>query len=86
MTPLQAAAQNAYPAVVRVLLDKGAHVEEKDPRGRTCLHYVACQYEISLKMLSDLRTSIAVALLSSGAKVNATDLEGRTPLHAAAAR
>ncbi len=74
VTPLHRAIRS--PQVAQLLLSRGAKVEMADARGRTALHWTACDSE-------DCR-AVAGVLVDRGANVNAADHEGRTPLHLAA--
>lgn len=59
---------------VRVLLDAGADIEDRNSHGRTALHVAAERGNINCMEL----------LLSKGAMPSASDHEGMTPLHLAA--
>jgi ankyrin repeat protein len=65
--------RKGYPALVKLLLAKGAVVDGRDGDGRTPLHWAAAADE----------PDIATLLIDAGAKVDGRDGEGRTPLHLA---
>ena len=72
-TPLMHAvlSSSADAAVVRILLDRGADANAREPgRQWTVLHFAVQNSQAALVPL----------LVSSGAEVNAVDREGRTPL------
>lgn len=64
-----------YMDTVRLLLDKGAHINAKDSFGRTALHVLAYGHP------SRTNRAMAELLLERGADVNAKDFQGRTPLY-----
>jgi len=73
-TPLHLAAESADADIVKLLLDKGAKVDEKDDEsGFTALHYAA---RIGNKDAAEL-------LIASGTDINAKDKQGQTPLYLA---
>lgn len=74
VTPLHRAVR--YPDVTALLLDRGASVAAVDARGRTPLHWAACDAE-NCRM-------VAALLLDRKADPRAADHDGRTPLHLAA--
>ncbi|ELU10546.1 hypothetical protein CAPTEDRAFT_60358, partial [Capitella teleta] len=59
--------------VVKLLIQNGAHVNEKGMNGETPLHYAA----------DNVNTSIAGLLLSNKADLNARNIYAVTPLHSA---
>lgn len=63
-----------FPRLVRLLLEHGAVVNERNEAGRTALH---CAVE-------EGRLEVVGILLEFGSDVNARDVTGRTALHAAA--
>jgi len=70
-TPLHLAAESADGDIVKLLLDKGAKIDEKDDEsGFTALHYAA---RLGNKDAAEL-------LIARGADVNAKDKQGHTPL------
>ncbi|KAH8652944.1 hypothetical protein BGZ61DRAFT_575021 [Ilyonectria robusta] len=75
-TPLWWAAENGHEAVVRLLLDGGAHTEAADKGGRTPLSLAAARGHAAVVRL----------LLDGGAHTEAADQWGQTPLSYAAAR
>ncbi|KAJ4200308.1 hypothetical protein NW759_015885 [Fusarium solani] len=75
-TPLWWAAKNGHGAVVRLLLDRGAHIEAPDKSGRTPLWRAAERG----------REAVVRLLLDRGAHIEAPDKSGRTPLWRAAER
>jgi TPR repeat protein len=68
-TPLQIAAGAGNPSMVEFLLQHGADVKAEDTSGRTALHSVKGDTEVTR------------LLLSKGANPNAKDFNGDTPLH-----
>jgi ankyrin repeat protein len=73
-TPLHLAAESADADIVKLLLDKGASIDEKDDEsGATALHYAA---RIGNK-------DAAEVLIARGADINAKDKQGHTPLQVA---
>jgi ankyrin repeat protein len=73
-TPLHLAAESADADIVKLLLDKGARVNEKDDKsGFTALHYAA---RIGNK-------DAAEVLIARDADINAKDKQGHTPLYVA---
>jgi ankyrin repeat protein len=73
-TPLHLAVESADGDIVRLLLDKGARVNEKDDKsGFTALHYAA---RFGNKDAAEL-------LIARGADINAKDKQGHTPLYVA---
>ena len=76
-SPLHWAAFNPNPAVISLLLDRGADIHAQDKlAAMTPLHWVAQHNE---------NPDVAALLLDRGADVNARSRYGRTPLHWAAA-
>lgn len=64
---------------VRKFVAAGAHVDDRDTRGRAPLHWAAmCVAGPAAG------AACAEALLSAGASTEVHDMRGRTPLHAAA--
>ena len=73
-TPLHLAAELADRDIVKLLLDKGAKVDEKDDEsGFTPLHHAA---RLGNKNAAEL-------LIARGADINAKDKQGHTPLYVA---
>ena len=73
-TPLHLAAELAGADIVKLLLDKGAKVDEKDDEsGFTALHHAA---RLGNK-------DVAEVLIARGADINAKDKQGHTPLYVA---
>ena len=70
------ARDNENPAVVSLLLDRGADLMARDRLGRTPLHWAAWFNE----------PAVVGLLLARGADPNARDRGGATPLHGAAKR
>jgi len=74
-TPLHAAVMHGSDAVVRILAEKGAHLDAVDNRGLTAIHYATRRG----------KTETAACLLSRGAEFSSTDnIFERKPLHDAA--
>ena len=73
-TPLHSAAVFGNNKIAQLLIDNGAHVNEKDAYGCTPLHIAAAKEH----------KDIAELLIEKGADVNAKRDDGRTPLHYAA--
>lgn len=69
---LHIAAENGDAAMVGLLLDKGANIEQKGFQGRSALHPACHERQIDVVRL----------LLERGAEVNSKDIDGNTPLHA----
>ncbi|KAM6529650.1 hypothetical protein FALCPG4_007779 [Fusarium falciforme] len=69
-TPLSWATTNGHEAIVRLLLDRGVHIEAADKEGRTPLSRAAENGDEAVVRL----------LLDRGAHTEAADKEGRTPL------
>jgi ankyrin repeat protein len=72
-TPLHYAARDGHLEVVRLLLDAGAAIDDRDPNDITPLLLAA----------SNDRVAVAKFLISRGADIQAVDWYGRTPLYAA---
>jgi ankyrin repeat protein len=73
---LHVSVENGHEGVVRILIDSGVDVNERDRyEGNTALHIAVWQKNEAVLRL----------LVESGADVNATDNLGRTPLHQAVA-
>jgi ankyrin repeat protein len=73
-TPLHLAAESADADIVKLLLDKGAKVDEKDDEsGFTPLHHAARFGKID----------VAELLIARGADINTKDKQGHTPLQVA---
>ena len=72
--PLHAAAELGAVDSVRILLDSGQHVDERDSAGRTPLHMAAKSGGVEVVRI----------LLDAGANIEAKDDFGRTPFHLAA--
>ena len=73
-TPLHLAAESADGDIVKLLLDKGAKINEKDDEfGFTALHHAA---RLGKKNTAEL-------LIAGGADINAKDKQGHTPLYVA---
>jgi uncharacterized protein len=73
MTPLHYAAREGHTAVVKLLVESGARIEQPEANGVRAL---------LLAIMND-RTETARYLIEQGADVNADDWYGRTPLWAA---
>lgn len=71
-TPLHEAAFNGYSKICRLLVEKGANINEGE--GRTTPLHLMCR----------LYPEMVRALVEMGANVNARDRSGETPLHLAA--
>ncbi len=69
-TPLMTAVQNQDVDAVRVRIEAGDNIEEKDSWGQTALHW-ASKYE---------SVEIVELLLEAGANFKAKDEDGDTPL------
>ncbi len=68
-TALHFACDRGRTAIARLLIEKGAHINELDEDGLTPLHYAAtCEHP-----------DIVRILLSLGADVNIKDIDGNTP-------
>lgn len=72
-TALHRAAESGATAMIRPLLDRGAHIDSQDTDGRSALAHA-----ITLRHFATAR-----ALLDGGADANPTDSEGATALHCA---
>jgi ankyrin repeat protein len=75
-TPLHLAAWKGYTAVVELLINAGAQVNERNNYRVTPLH----------KAADDGHIDVAELLINAGAEVNAQDKDGMNPLHWAADR
>ncbi|MFA6263471.1 MAG: ankyrin repeat domain-containing protein [Candidatus Babeliales bacterium] len=64
--------------IVKLLLDQGVTLDEKDEDGESPLHWAAGSLACGWKRCAD--TSMIKLLLQHGANVHAKDNEGRTPL------
>ncbi|PKL40671.1 MAG: hypothetical protein CVV44_03445 [Spirochaetae bacterium HGW-Spirochaetae-1] len=73
-TLLYSAAKRGNLTQVRLLIQRGANVNEHSMRDQTPLHFAAFEGDIS----------IVRVLLESGADINARDMDGMTALHFAA--
>lgn len=69
-TPLHWASLGDQPAVVKMLIDKGADIRAVDIEGHTALHVASAGHN----------PEVVRILLDSGAEVNAKDSAGTTPL------
>lgn len=70
-TPLHAAADSGNIEGVKLLMDNGCDVNERDSLGKTALHYaVACD-----------STDVVKLLIEKGGDVNAAGSDGMVPLH-----
>lgn len=76
-TPLMHAASFNHVEATKMLLEHGASVSYRAPRGHTALHMVAS--------LRNGQEAVAAALLDSGSDIEAKTHGGDTPLHLAAA-
>jgi ankyrin repeat protein len=88
-TVLHTALANASVDCVKLLLERGAQVNAKNPQGETPLHLAArgSQYTgHSDRKLSDAYVEIARLLIDAGADVKARAEDGDTPLLTAARR
>jgi ankyrin repeat protein len=72
-TPLHYAARDGHLEMVRLLLDAGASIDDRDPNDITPL----------LLASSNDRVAVAKLLIERGADIQAIDWYGRTPLYAA---
>lgn len=79
MAPLRRALLHEEPELVRLLAEKGADLEFRDPFGKTALASVA-----DLPFPKKKNGELARVLCEAGARVDVRDDLGRTPLHAAA--
>ena len=70
-----AAANNTEPAVIALLLDRGADIAARDDSGRTPLHGAAA---------NNTEPAVIALLLDRGADIAAKSDSGWTPLHGAA--
>jgi ankyrin repeat protein len=73
-TALHIAAQDDETEVVKLLLDKGANINQQDNNGKTALH-IAAQYG---------ETKVVELLLDRNANIDQQDNNGKTALHIAA--
>jgi ankyrin repeat protein len=73
-TPLMVAANHGAVGAARILLEKGASVNEKNEEGLAPMHFAARGVRLEKK------NEIVSLLLARGAYVNAADNEGCTPL------
>ena len=69
-TPLMRASRNGHTEVARLLLERGAELEAKDPDGRTSLMWAAFNGH----------TEVVCLLLDRGADIEARDKDDWTPL------
>lgn len=74
LTALMVAAREGRVEIAEYLLDKGAHIDARDPLGRAPLHHAVLRR----------KSEAALALIKRGADVNARDGLDRTPLMCAA--
>jgi ankyrin repeat protein len=70
VTPLQCAAYLGNLRITSTLISAGAHIDAKEPAGRTALHFA-----VSARHLDVMRY-----LIEKGADVNTRDAEGASPL------
>jgi ankyrin repeat protein len=84
-TALHAAAAAGRPEVVRLLLDRGARVNQGDERGYTALHNTADDFTKGGPSADTEagRNASAAVLLDHGANANLRTSAGMTPLHLA---
>ncbi|XP_055319313.1 putative ankyrin repeat protein RF_0381 isoform X2 [Sitodiplosis mosellana] len=76
-TPLTAAIRWHSPKVAKLLIERGADVDELDENGNTLLHQVLNNHNIGREA-----TKVVVkALIDHGVDVNAQNNDGDTPLH-----
>lgn len=64
------------PEIIRMLLEKGADVNKKEPNGATPLIYIAANKQTT----SDKRTAVVKMLLAAGADKKLKDKDGATAL------
>jgi ankyrin repeat protein len=84
-TPLMRAARQTDVAMMRILLDRGANVNQTARNGKTALMFAADRTSGARSADGEREALDAVALcLERGASVNAADDTGQTALHAAA--
>jgi ankyrin repeat protein len=69
------------PALVELLIARGADVHARDPQGRTALHMAAWNHSYPQALGDVIRL-----LVGAGVDVDARDNQGRTPLHLAVAK
>ena len=91
ITGLQVAAANGHEDVVRVLLERGAKVDQENSSGWTAVHQASYHGHITVVKVADRRLVMTVlmvsvkVLLGAGCDVNKTNRYGASPLHMAAA-
>ncbi len=70
LTPLLRASQSGFHSMVRILLENGARIDDKDDDGNTCLHYAAREQNHDLVQL----------LLKSCARTFERNRKGQLPV------
>ena len=79
--PLSEALKRDYPEAALILLDHGAPADSKDPRGNTCLHWLAGQPGYGRKLNGNIASKIVRREPTLALAVNDN---GLTPVHLAA--
>ena len=84
MTALMAAAEFANPAIVQILLQKGARVNDPNSEGKTALMFAAAGKGAKGEDKEERCVETVKLLLADGADVNATARRGQTAVAFAA--
>jgi tetratricopeptide (TPR) repeat protein len=76
-SPLHAAAEHGHTVALKILLDSGAHIHDKDNHGRTALHYAAWhESEETVRLLLDRGANMEDRTICSGTALQYAVMNG----------